>query len=46
VLTLSGATGAGVPEAMAALLQVIRAERERRAAEAKSHAKESAEAMS
>jgi GTP-binding protein len=46
VLTISGVTGAGVPAAMAALLQVIRAERERRATDAKSRANESAEAVS
>jgi GTP-binding protein len=46
VLTLSAATGAGVPEAMAALFALVRSERERRAAEAKSHAEPSPEAVS
>jgi len=38
VLILSAATGAGVPEAMAALFTLVRTERERRAADAQSHA--------
>ena len=46
VLTLSGATSAGVPEVMAALLQVIQAERKRRAAEAETHAAKTPEAVS
>ena len=44
VLVLSGATGAGVPEAMRALHDTIRAERERAAAEAEK-AKSAAEAL-
>ena len=44
MLVLSGATGAGVPEAMRALHDTIRAERERAAAEAEK-AKSAAEAL-
>ncbi|HUK09893.1 MAG TPA: GTPase ObgE [Stellaceae bacterium] len=46
VLILSAATGAGVPEAMAALFALVRTERERRAADAKSHAEPSPEVVS
>ncbi|HMK67035.1 MAG TPA: GTPase ObgE [Stellaceae bacterium] len=45
VLVLSGATGAGVPEAMRALHDTIRSERERAAAEAKK-SESTAEALS
>src|SRR5579864_2729508 len=46
VLTLSGATSAGVPEVMAALLGTIRTERERRALEAKHRTVKAVESVS
>ena len=46
VLILSAATGAGVPEAMAALFALVRTERERRAADAQSRAEPSPEVVS